>query len=228
MTPSTTSTVARPPSRREWWPSTHRTLISGSSSFEGTSSGRSPTWRARSATRADRLADRTEAKVAAASTSVPAGVASGEIGTHSAIAGQGTPALPAGGREVHQVRRRPPGAAPGPADGGEGGGHDVAAADHAGAGPGPVQVGAGQLGQDEVAAPVRVLERVDVHGQAVGMGRPAGLLAGGPAHEGGRVVAVAGGVGLQVSGGDEPHLLDGEPGPVEAGEHRDHAGGDAL
>src|SRR5512132_4171764 len=200
MTPSTTSTVARPPSRREWWPSTHRTLISGSSSREGISSGRSPTWRACSATRADRLADRTEAKVAAASTRVPPAVASEEIVTQSAIAGQGTrlggvascPArggwcrtgvrscageeswcqLAAGRREVHQVLRRPPGAAPGPADGGEGGGHDVALADHAGAGPGPVEVAAGQLGQDEVAAPVGVLEGVDVHGQAVGMGRP--------------------------------------------------------
>src|SRR5215218_6235588 len=198
MTPSTTSTAARPPSMRAWWPSTHRTLIRGSSSFEGVSRGRSPTWRACSAIRADWLADRTEAKVAAASTSVPPAVASEEIVTQSVIAGQGTPALAAGRGEVHQVRRRPPGAAPGPADGGEGSGHDVAAADHARAGPGPVQVGAGQLGQDEVAAPVGVLERVHVHGQAVGMGRPAGLLAGGAAHEGGRVVAVAGGVGLQV------------------------------
>src|SRR5512132_4702881 len=173
MTPSTTSTVARPPSRREWWPSTHRTLISGSSSREGISSGRSPTWRACSATRADRLADRTEAKVAAASTRVPPAVASEEIVTQSVIAGQGTRlGLAAGRGEVHQVLRRPPGAAPGPADGGEGGGHDVALADHAGAGPGPVEVAAGQLGQDEVAAPVGVLEGVDVHGQAVGMGRP--------------------------------------------------------
>ena len=60
------------------------------------------------------------------------------------------------------------------------------------------------------------------------MGRPAGLLAGGAADEGGRVVAVAGGMGLQVGPGDQPHLLDREAGPVEAGEHRHHLGGDPL
>jgi hypothetical protein len=149
-------------------------------------------------------------------------VASDEIVTQSAIGRQASP----GGREVHQVLRRAEGAAPGPADGGEGPGDDVARFDHARAAVDPVQVGAGQLGQDEVAAPVGVLERVDVDGQAVGMGRPAGLLAGGAADEGGGVVAVPGRVGVQVGGGHRPHLLDREPGPVEPGEHRDDVGGD--
>src|SRR5215213_5559924 len=91
--PSTISTLARPPSSREWWPSTHMTLSSGSSSREGISSGRNPTWRARSAVRAAWLAERTEAKVATASTRVPPAVASDEIVTQSAIAGQGTGVL---------------------------------------------------------------------------------------------------------------------------------------
>src|SRR4029450_7107035 len=68
-------------------------LISGSSSREGISSGRNPTWRARSAVRAAWLAERTEAKVATARTRVPPAGASDRPGPQPAIAGQGTGVL---------------------------------------------------------------------------------------------------------------------------------------
>jgi hypothetical protein len=51
----------------------------GSSSREGTSTGRSPASSERSAARAARFAERTELKVATASTSVPPAVASDEM-----------------------------------------------------------------------------------------------------------------------------------------------------
>ena len=58
-------------------------LLTGSWNRDGINIGRSPTSSARSATRAERFADRTAAKVASASTSVPAAVASAEIVTQS-------------------------------------------------------------------------------------------------------------------------------------------------
>lgn len=67
-------------------PSPKRTRWGGSSSFDGTSTGRRPTSSDCSATRADRFADRTELNVATASTRVPPAVASEEIVTQSAIA----------------------------------------------------------------------------------------------------------------------------------------------
>ena len=85
MIPSTSSTVPRPPSSVALWRSCHRILSGGSSGRVGRSSGRRPASRLRSAVRAARLAERTEAKVAAASTSVPAAVASEAIVGQSAI-----------------------------------------------------------------------------------------------------------------------------------------------
>src|SRR2546426_9805955 len=61
------------------------------------SSGRRPSSRLRWARRADRLAERTEANVAAASTSVPPAVASAEIVAQSAMAPEPTVREP--GRE---------------------------------------------------------------------------------------------------------------------------------
>ena len=60
-------------------------LRRGSCTREGKSTGRRPTWRARSAVRAARLPERTEEKVATASTIVPAAVARDEIVAQSAI-----------------------------------------------------------------------------------------------------------------------------------------------
>ena len=81
---SSTSTVPAPPETRTQWLSAKPTL-SGSSPWRlGNSSGRTLASSESSATRAARFADRTEAKVATASTSVPAPVASDEMVTQSA------------------------------------------------------------------------------------------------------------------------------------------------
>src|SRR5271169_4730699 len=76
MLPSTWSTWARLPSSRAQWSSTQRIFWGGSSRRDVTRTGRRRTWNAASATRAARLADRTEAKVAIARTKVPKAVAS--------------------------------------------------------------------------------------------------------------------------------------------------------
>ena len=60
-------------------------------------------------------------------------------------------------------------AAPGPAGGRERPGDHPAAQHHARAAPGPVEVGARQLGQHEVALPVGVQERVHVDREPVGV-----------------------------------------------------------
>src|ERR1700683_2852182 len=86
MALSLASAVPPPPGARTKWLSTKPTLIGGSSGLEGISSGRPPDRRASSATRAVRLPERTDANVAAASTSVPPAVASAEIVTQLAIA----------------------------------------------------------------------------------------------------------------------------------------------
>src|SRR5262245_49825125 len=100
MASSVAWATARPPSRRSTWPSCQSTFWAGSWSRLGTSNGRTPASRASSATRAARLAERTDAKVAAASTSVPAAVAS------EATVGQS--AIPAGyGLRAAVSRRRP-------------------------------------------------------------------------------------------------------------------------
>src|SRR5689334_24076797 len=62
------------------------TFCGGSSSFDGSSSGRSPTRSDCSATRAARFADFTELNVAAARTSVPPALAIAEMVTQSAMA----------------------------------------------------------------------------------------------------------------------------------------------
>ena len=62
------------------------TFCVGSSSFDGSSSGRSPTRSDCSATRAARFADFTELNFAAARTSVPPALAIAEIVTQSATA----------------------------------------------------------------------------------------------------------------------------------------------
>src|SRR5438445_3497882 len=88
MTSAVTSTAALPPVTLVRWSSTQVTFWTGSSKREGNRSGRSPAWRVRSAVRAAPLADRTEAKVATASTRVPPAVASAEIVVQSAIRGR--------------------------------------------------------------------------------------------------------------------------------------------
>src|SRR5262249_34882178 len=86
-TPSLSSATARPPSTFTQCSSMKPTFSAGSSKRDGTRTGRSPAISARSATRAARFADRTDAKVAAASTSVPPAVESAEIVTQSATTG---------------------------------------------------------------------------------------------------------------------------------------------
>src|SRR5262245_16866753 len=95
MFPSTNSTAPRPPSTCAKCWSPHISFSDGSSRREGITSGRWPVRNAFSATLAARLAERTAAKVARASTVVPAAVASDEIVTQSAI-------------ERTSVRERPP------------------------------------------------------------------------------------------------------------------------
>src|SRR5207302_1227646 len=82
---SPTSAVAEPPSTWSHLPSWNPIFCSGSSRREGSSSGRRPAITETSATRAARFAERTDAKVAPASTRVPPAVASDEIVTQSAI-----------------------------------------------------------------------------------------------------------------------------------------------
>src|SRR3954449_3682755 len=77
--------------------------------------------------------------------------------------------LPAVRAEVLQVLQRVPAAAPAPADPGEGVDDRTAGQDHAGPLPAAVAVGTGQLGEDEIALEVGVLEGVDVDRQAVGV-----------------------------------------------------------
>lgn len=88
MTDSVTSAVALPPGTATKWLSTNPTFTVGSSGLDGMSKGRSPESNERSATREARLAERTEAKVALASTNVPPPVVSAEIITQSAMATQ--------------------------------------------------------------------------------------------------------------------------------------------
>src|SRR5438309_286597 len=88
MTSSVSSTAALPPVTLVRWLSIQVTFWTGSSKRDGNRSGRSPAWRVRSAVRAAALADRTEAKVATASTRVPPAVASAEIVVQSAIRGR--------------------------------------------------------------------------------------------------------------------------------------------
>jgi hypothetical protein len=76
--------VPRPPSTRTKWSSAKPTFTGGSSSRDGTSNGWLFAISDSSATRAARLAERTDPNVAAASTSVPPAVASEEIVTQSA------------------------------------------------------------------------------------------------------------------------------------------------
>src|SRR5215468_3621040 len=96
MVPAISSSTARPPPTRTKCSSCHPTFCSGSCKRELRNNGRSPASSDRSAVRAARLADRTDANVAAARTSVPAAVAS------DAIVGQS--AMPRG--YGHRLRRR--------------------------------------------------------------------------------------------------------------------------
>ena len=77
---------ARPPVILAQWLSAQAILSGGSSSREGTSTGRNPASRARSAVRAAWLAERTEAKVPTASTRVAPAVAIEEIVAQSVMA----------------------------------------------------------------------------------------------------------------------------------------------
>jgi len=85
MLPSTSSMEALPPLSFDQWSSTHMILSDGSSSRDGTSTGRSPASNARSAVRAARLAERTEANVPTASTRVAPAVASDAIVAQSVM-----------------------------------------------------------------------------------------------------------------------------------------------
>jgi hypothetical protein len=79
MASSAISAVPQPPGAITKWLSMKPTLIGGSSSRDGTRSGRTPANIASSATRAERLAERTDAKVAPARTRVPPAVDSDEM-----------------------------------------------------------------------------------------------------------------------------------------------------
>src|SRR3954468_5189124 len=79
-----TSIVPLPPGTGTQCSSWNPTLTIGSSSLDGISNGRTLASNVSSASRALRLAERTDAKVATASTSVPPAVASEEIVTQSA------------------------------------------------------------------------------------------------------------------------------------------------
>src|SRR5436190_7804130 len=85
MASSVASAAPRPPSTLSHLLSLNPTFSGGSWRRDGTSTGRMLANRARSVTRAERLADRTAANVAPASTSVPPAVASAEIVTQSAL-----------------------------------------------------------------------------------------------------------------------------------------------
>src|SRR5580704_7665613 len=75
MLSSMSCTMPWAPSSRAQWLSIQRIFCTGSSSRDVTSTGRRPTRNASSATRAERFADRMDAKVAKARTSVPTAVA---------------------------------------------------------------------------------------------------------------------------------------------------------
>src|SRR5947209_4583940 len=85
--------------------SDHSTLRAGSSGAEGTSNGRMLARNASSATRAERFAERVAAKVAIASTVVPAAVASDATVCQSATTGRATRLRGGAGLEVHEVGR---------------------------------------------------------------------------------------------------------------------------
>src|SRR2546430_1776440 len=87
MFSSVTSAWAPAPAIVAQWSSTHPILSGGSSNREAMSTGRRPTWRLRSAMRAERFAERTAVYVAAARTSVPPAVASDEIVVRTEIGG---------------------------------------------------------------------------------------------------------------------------------------------
>src|SRR5262249_46237423 len=132
--------------------------------------------------------------------------------------------------EVHVIEFRLPGAAPSPADLGEGLRHDITRPDHARSDPLAVEVRGGQFRKDEGAVPVRVLEGIDVDGKTIRMGRPL-LLAPGPAPPGPPkgccgVVAIPRGARGEGGGCDEPHLFDRKPQVIDSGEHPDDLRGD--
>src|SRR5579872_3520228 len=79
MASAVASAVPPPPRTCTKWLSMKPTLTGGSSGRDGIRSGRIPTSNDSSATRAARLAERTEVNVAPASTNVPPAVASDEI-----------------------------------------------------------------------------------------------------------------------------------------------------
>ena len=81
MVPSAISTSARPPPTPARCPSDHIAFSAGSWGRDGTSTGPRFTGRIPSAARVARLAERTEAKVANASTSVPPAVANDDTVT---------------------------------------------------------------------------------------------------------------------------------------------------
>ena len=85
MTPPSSSKMARPPPIRAAWRSCHRTLCTGSSESDGTSSGLIAVSSDSSAMRADRLDDRTAENVATASTRVPPAVANEAMEVQSAM-----------------------------------------------------------------------------------------------------------------------------------------------
>ena len=85
MLPSTNSMMDWLPSTAVQWSSTHLIFCTGSSRREVTRTGRRFTRYDASATRADRLAERTAAKVATARTSVPMAVANVAIVAQSVV-----------------------------------------------------------------------------------------------------------------------------------------------
>src|SRR5919198_3081388 len=126
MRPSTISIEARPPPTCARWSSIQDILMSPSVSRDDPRSGRIPTWSARSAVRAARFAERTEANVAIARTSVPPAVARAETVAQSVIAAGYAPSREGRGPDerargderarARGDRGRPRGRAPSPAD----------------------------------------------------------------------------------------------------------------
>ncbi len=128
--------------------------------------------------------------------------------------------------EVHEIDRARPPPTPGPPHRLERGDRGPALQRHAGPHPASVEVGRGELRPHQVALDVGVVERVEVDGQPVGMGRPVRLATGLAADEGLGVVAVPGRGQVQRGFRRYPHLLKGKAGCEQSLEDIHHGLGD--
>src|SRR6266542_101785 len=129
-----------------------------------------------------------------------------------------------------QGRMLPPGraavvAAPFPSDGGERLRDGSVRKDHAGPNVAAVEVGSGQFGKYDVPLVVRILERIDVYRESVGVLRPARVTPYWPACEHGGGVVVPGRRCVELGGAGHPHPLDRVPLREQPPEHLDQAVG---